>query len=72
MQSNLYLNCKGISHFQNQIFLFSFEPKNERAYNLNSALVSKISQIKENEGICYIDLGILNTIESFFLPILDP
>ena len=36
-----------VSKFQKQIFLFSFEPKNERNYFLNSVLVSKMSQ---NEG----------------------
>ena len=36
-----------ISEFQMQIFLFSFEPKNERNHFLNSALVSKMSQIKK-------------------------
>ena len=36
-----------VSKFQKQIFLFSFEPKNERNYFLNSALASKMSQIKK-------------------------
>ena len=36
-----------VSTFQKQIFLFSFEPKNEQNYFLNSALSSKNSQIKE-------------------------
>ena len=30
-----------VSKFQKQIFLFSFEPKNERSYFLISALASK-------------------------------
>ena len=39
-----------VSKFQKQIFLFSFEPKTERNYFLNSALASKMSQMKKNEG----------------------
>ena len=35
-----------VSKFQKQIFLFSFEPKNKRKYFLNSAVASKMSQIK--------------------------
>ena len=37
-----------VSKFQRQIFLFSFEPKNEWNYSLNSALAYKMSQIKKN------------------------
>ena len=36
-----------ISEFQMQIFLFSFEPKNERNHFLNSALASKMDQMKK-------------------------
>ena len=35
---------------QRQIFLPSFEPKNEQNYFLNSALATKMSKIKKNEG----------------------
>ena len=48
-----------VSKVQKQIFLFAFEPKKELNYFLNSALASKMSQIKKIEGIG-------------FLPILDP
>ena len=37
----------GTGQFQKQIFLFSFEPKNERNYFLNFALASKMSRIKK-------------------------
>ena len=40
------LNFLNVSKFQKQIFLFSYEPSNERNYILNSA--SKMSQIKKN------------------------
>ena len=46
--SNYYVLLK-VSKFQKQIFLFSFELKNEWNYFLNSALASKISQIKKIE-----------------------
>jgi hypothetical protein len=36
-----------VSKFQKQVFLFSFEPKNEQNYFLNFALASKMSQIKK-------------------------
>ena len=39
-----------VSKFQKQIFLFSIEPKNEQNYFLNSALASKMSQIKKKLG----------------------
>ena len=38
----LKLKILKVSKFQKQIFLFSFEPKTERNYFLNSALVSKM------------------------------
>ena len=38
-----------VSNFQKQIFLFLFEPKDKQNYFLNSALASKMTQIK-NEG----------------------
>ena len=43
-----------VSKFQKQIFLFSFEPKNKRNYFLNSALASKMSQIKKMKAFYYI------------------
>ena len=43
-----------VSKFQKQIFLFSFEPKNEQNCFLNSALASKMSQIKKNGGIYFL------------------
>ena len=39
-----------VSKFQKQIFLFSFEPKNERNYFLISALASKKGLNQRNEG----------------------
>ena len=57
-----------VSKFQKQIFLFSFEPKKERKYFVNSALASKMSQIKKMKGVFI-------TIEALFFfiwPILDP
>ena len=45
-----------VSKFQKQIFLFSREAKNERNYVLNSALASKMGQIK-NEGTLLYQLG---------------
>ena len=36
-----------VSKFQKQFFMFSFEPKNERNYFLNSTLASKMGQIKK-------------------------
>ena len=44
-----------VSKFQKRIFLFSFEPKNERNYFLTSALVSKMSQIKKMKALYYIN-----------------
>ena len=41
--------------FQKQIFLFSFEPKNEQNYFLNSALTSKMSQTKKMKALYYIN-----------------
>ena len=43
-----------VSIFQKQIFLFSIEPKNERNYFLNSALASKMSQIKQMKALILI------------------
>ena len=60
--------CLKVSNFQKQIFLFWFEPKNEWYYSLNSALASKMSQIKKMKGVFI-------TIEALFFfiwPILDP
>ena len=47
---SLTKNHLKVSKFQKQIFLFSFEPKNERNYFLDSALASEMSEIKKNEG----------------------
>ena len=44
-----------VSKFQKQIFLFSIEPKNEQNYFLNSALASKMSQIKKMKALYYIN-----------------
>ena len=46
-----------VSKIQKQILLFSFEPKNERNYLLNSALASKMSQIKKMKALYYINQG---------------
>ena len=43
-----------VNKFQKQIILISFEPKNKWNYFLNSALASKMSQIKKMEAFCYI------------------
>ena len=48
-----YIVILKVSKFQKQIFLFSFEPKNERNYFLNSALTSKVSQIKKMKALYY-------------------
>ena len=40
-----------VSKFQKQIFLFSFEPKNERNCFLNSVLASKMSQSKKMKAL---------------------
>ena len=40
-----------VSKFQKQIFMFSFEPKNERNYFVNSALASKTGQIKKMKAL---------------------
>ena len=53
-----------VSKVQKQIFLFSFEPKNEQNYFLNSALASKMSQIKKMKALYYINYGVFNTIEA--------
>ena len=39
-----------VSKLQKQLFLFSFEPKNERNYFLISALTSKNESNQKNEG----------------------
>ena len=44
-----------VSKFQKQTFLFAFEPKNERNYFLNSALASKMSQIKKMKALYFIN-----------------
>ena len=54
-----------VSKFQKQILLFSFEPKNKRNYFLNSALASKMSQIKKTKALYYINLGVFNIIDTF-------
>jgi hypothetical protein len=52
---NKLLGTLKVSKFQKQIFLLSFEPKNELNYFLNSALASKISQIKKIKALYYIN-----------------
>ena len=42
-----------VSRFHKQIFLFSFEPKNKWNNVLNSALASKMSQIKKMNALYY-------------------
>ena len=42
-----------VSKCQKQIFLFSFEPKTKRNYFLNSALASKMSQMKKIKELYY-------------------
>jgi hypothetical protein len=44
-----------VGKFQNQIFLPSFEPKNERNYFSNSAQASKMGQIKKIKALYYIN-----------------
>ena len=54
-ETQIFLNHSGrnsktqlkVSKFQQQIFLFSFEPKNEQNYFLNYALATTMSQIKK-------------------------
>ena len=53
-----------VSKFQKQIFLFSLEPKNEWNYVFNSALASKMSQIKKMKALYQINYGVFNTIEA--------
>ena len=60
-----------VSTFQKQIFLFSYEPKNERKYFLNSAIVSTMSQIKKMKAIYYINQGVFNSIEALIFS-FDP
>ena len=55
-----------VSKFHKQIFLFSFEPKNEQNHFLNSALASKMSQIKKMKALYYINQGVFDTIETHF------
>ena len=50
------MNSLKVCKFQKQIFLFSFEPKKEWNYFSNSALASKMSQIKKNEGTLLYEL----------------
>ena len=45
-----------VSKFPKQIFLFSFEPKNKQNYFLNSALASKMSQIKKMKALYFIGI----------------
>ena len=44
-----------VSKFQKQFFLFSFEPKTKQNYFLNSALASKMSQIKKMKALYNIN-----------------
>jgi hypothetical protein len=43
----VFKNVLKVSKSQKQVLKFSFEPKNERKYFCNSALVSKMGQIKK-------------------------
>ena len=63
-----------VSQFQKQMFLSSFEPKTKEIIFLNSALASKMRQIKKMKPFYYINQGVFNTIEALFFiwPILDP
>ena len=62
-ETQIFLNHSGrnsktqlkVSKFQKQIFLFSFEQKEEWNYFLNSALASKMSQIKKMKALYYIN-----------------
>ena len=45
-----------VSKFQKQIFLFSFEPKDERNYFLISALASKNGLNKKMKALYFIDI----------------
>ena len=55
-----------VSKFQNQIFLFSFEPKNQRNYFLISVLTSKdgLNQ-KKMKARYYIDYGAFKKIGTY-------
>ena len=46
-----------VSKFRKQIFLFPFEPKNERNYFLISALASKNGSNQKSEGALFYQLG---------------
>ena len=48
-----------VSKFQKQILLFSFEPKNEQNYIVNSAVASKMNQIKKMKALYNINEGFL-------------
>ena len=50
------LDLLKVSKFHKQIFLYLIEPKNEQNYFLNSALASKMSQIKKIKALCYNNL----------------
>ena len=71
MESYLHGPMTKVSKFQKQIFLFSFEPKNERNILLNSTLASKMSQIKKMKALYCINYGVFNTIEAIIF-LLDP
>ena len=49
-----------VSKFQKEIFLFSFEPNNERNYFLSSDLASKMSQIMKMKALYYTVWGVFN------------
>ena len=49
-QNSAFIPQLRVSKFHKQIFLFSFEPKNERNYFLISALASKNGSNQKNEG----------------------
>jgi hypothetical protein len=55
-----------VSTFHKKKFLFSFETKNEQNYFLNSALASKMSQIKKNKDTLIREYLIQATEALFF------
>ena len=61
-----------VSKFQNQIFLFSFEPKNQRNYFLISVLTSKdgLNQ-KKMKARYYIDYGAFKKIGTYLCYLIN-
>ena len=54
-----------VSKFRKQIFLFSFEPKNERNNFLIPAQASKNGSNQTMKALYYINYGIFNVIDTF-------